>query len=347
MKVTCFSSFTFAYLDRARVLFASLRKFHPDWNLVALITDAPPPGFHLRLAEEPFDQVVYAHELAIADFKSWLFKHDVVEVCTAVKGPFLHQACASGADAVIYLDPDTALFETLDPLLARLEHSDILLTPHLLDANTERQAILDNDLSASRTGIFNLGFVMIRTRGEGARFASWWNDRLLEFCYDDIPAGLFVDQKWCDHVPALFDRVGVVRDPGYNVASWNISQRAVEIGRDGAITVNGSPLRFWHFTKLGATGDTMTRRYAGDNHAVYEIWRWYKEQVDAARDPIIPEPYWAYGAYSDGTPIEKAHRLIWRERADLRALVADPFGAEEGGFLAWLRAEGLAARPAA
>ena len=343
MKVTCFSSFTFAYLDRARVLYASLRRFHPDWTLVALITDVPPPSFHLRLAEEPFDQVVYAHELAIADFKSWLFKHDVVEVCTAVKGPFLHQACESGADAVIYLDPDTALFGSLDPLLARLEHSDILLTPHLLDANTERQAILDNDLSASRTGIFNLGFVMIRTHGEGARFASWWKDRLLEFCYDDIPAGLFVDQKWCDHVPALFDRVGVVRDPGYNVASWNISQRTVEIGRDGAITVNGSPLRFWHFTKLGATGDTMTRRYAGDNHAVYEIWRWYKEQVDAARDPIIPEPYWAYGAYSDGTPIQKAHRLIWRGRADLRAQIADPFGAEAGGFLSWLRAEGLAA----
>ncbi|MBB3891554.1 hypothetical protein GGQ61_002282 [Phenylobacterium haematophilum] len=343
MKVTCFSSFTFAYLDRARVLYASLRRFHPDWTLVALITDVPPPSFHLRLAEEPFDQVVYAHELDIADFKSWLFKHDVVEVCTAVKGPFLHQACESGADAVIYLDPDTALFGSLDPLLARLEHSDILLTPHLLDANTERQAILDNDLSASRTGIFNLGFVMIRTHGEGARFASWWKDRLLEFCYDDIPAGLFVDQKWCDHVPALFDRVGVVRDPGYNVASWNISQRTVEIGRDGAITVNGSPLRFWHFTKLGATGDTMTRRYAGDNHAVYEIWRWYKEQVDAARDPIIPEPYWAYGAYSDGTPIQKAHRLIWRGRADLRAQIADPFGAEAGGFLSWLRAEGLAA----
>ena len=43
MKVTCFSSFTFAYLNRARVLYSTLRKFHPDWNLVALITDEPPP----------------------------------------------------------------------------------------------------------------------------------------------------------------------------------------------------------------------------------------------------------------------------------------------------------------
>lgn len=346
MKVTCFSSFTFAYLNRARVLFASLRKFHPDWDLVALITDEPPPGFSLRVEDEPFDRVVYAGELGVADYKAWLFKHDVVEVCTAVKGPFLRRAC-EGADVVMYLDPDTALFQSLDPLIARLADQDILLTPHLLDPNTERGAILDHDLSASRTGIFNLGFVAVRAGGEGVRFAQWWNDRLLEFCYDDIPAGLFVDQKWCDHVPALFEKVGIVRDPGYNVASWNLSQRRVEVGKDGAITVNGSPLRFWHFTKLGPTGDAMTKRYAGENHAVYEVWRWYKEAVAAASDAVIPERYWAYGAYADGSPIERAHRLLWRERADLRARFADPFAVDGGGYLGWLRDEGLAAEAAA
>lgn len=347
MKVTCFSSFTFAYLNRARVLYSTLRKFHSDWNLVALITDEPPAGFRFNPASEPFDQVVYAEDLGIPDFKAWLFKHDVVEVCTAVKGPFLHQACATGADAVIYLDPDTALFSSLSPLLGWLENDDILLTPHLVDANTERQAIFDNDLSASRTGIFNLGFVAVKAGGEGARFGQWWNDRLLEFCYDDIPAGMFVDQKWCDHVPALFDRVKVVRDPGYNVASWNLSQRQVAIGKDGAITVNGQPLRFWHFTKLGPTGDAMTKRYAGENHAVYEIWRWYKDQVAAATEPAIPERYWAYGAYGDGTPIARAHRLVWRDRADLRERFPDPFSIEGGGYLGWLRNEGLAERSAA
>lgn len=341
MKVLCFSSFTFAYLNRARVLYSTVRRFHPDWELVALMTDQPPPGLVFDLANEPFDRVVYAEELGIPDFQAWLFKHDVVEISTAVKGPFLHQAIASGAaDAVIYLDPDTALFSDLTPLIQRLERDDILLTPHLVDANSDRQAILDNDLSASKTGIFNLGFVAVKAGGEGARFGAWWNERLLEFCYDDIPAGLFVDQKWCDHVPALFDRVGVVRDPGYNVASWNISQRKVAIGRDGAITVNGAPLRFWHFTKLGPTGDAMTKRYAGDNHAVYEIWRWYKEQVVAATDPVIPEGWWAYGVYADGTPIARAHRLIWRDRPDLRERFPDPFSVEGGGYLGWLMGEG-------
>ena len=340
MKVLCYSSFTFSYLNRARVLFQTLRQHRPDWELAALITDRPPEGFDFDPAAEPFDRLVWASDLEIPDFESWLFKHDVVEVCTAVKGPFIHQACGWGFDAVIYMDPDTAALASLEPLERWLETDDILLTPHLIDPNVDHVAILDNDLSASRTGIFNLGFVAIRTTGEGARFARWWNDRLLDYCYDDMPNGLFVDQRWCDHVPALFDRVTIIRDPGYNVASWNLSTRTVTVEKDGRITVNGAPLRFWHFTKLGPLGDTMTRRYAGRNFPVYEIWAWYKRLVTAATDPAIPERDWAYAAYDDGRPIAKSERVLYRERIDLQQAFPNPFASGRGSFQEWLEHEG-------
>jgi hypothetical protein len=336
MKVLCFSSFTFSYLNRARVLFSSLRRFHPDWDLVALITDRPPPGFRFDPAGEPFDRVVYASELGIPDFSTWLFKHDIVEICTAVKGPFLLQACQSDAEAVIYLDPDTALLSGLDPLVEWLKTDDILLTPHLLDPNDEPLAIEDNDVATLRTGVFNLGFVAVRAGGEGLRFAQWWNERLLTHCYDDIPNGLFVDQRWCDEAPGLFDKLKVVRDPGYNVASWNLSRRKISVGKDGRILVNAQPLRFWHFTKLGEIGDAMTRRYAGDNFPVYEIWSWYRRQVARATDPAIPDGWWAFGVYQDGQPIEKAHRRLYRSRPDLQAAFPDPYAAGADSFRAWL-----------
>ena len=63
MKVLCYSSFTFSYLNRARVLFQTLRRFHPGWELVALITDQPPPGLVFDPAREPFDRVVWAQDL--------------------------------------------------------------------------------------------------------------------------------------------------------------------------------------------------------------------------------------------------------------------------------------------
>ena len=206
------------------MLFASVRKHQPDWHLVALITDDPPPGFRFMPQSGPFDAVVYASELPIDGFRSWIFKHDVIEACTAVKGPFALKAVRDGrADAVVYLDPDTCVFGSLQPLEELLESWDVILTPHSLAPDRERQAIIDNEICSLRTGIYNLGFCAFRTDGEGARFAQWWSDRLLAFCYDDIPSGLFVDQRWCDHVPALFDRVKILRDPGYNIASWNLS----------------------------------------------------------------------------------------------------------------------------
>jgi len=336
MKVLCFSSFTFSYLNRARVLFSTLRRFHPDWELVAVIADQPPAGFVVDLDREPFDRIAYASDLGIANFLAWMFKHDVVEVSTAVKGPFLLQACSSGTDAVIYLDPDTALFASLAPVEALLETYDILLTPHLLEPNESPIAIEDNDVATLRTGIYNLGFLAVRTSGEGARFARWWCDRLLTHCYDDVPHGLFVDQRWCDHVPALFDKVKVLRDPGYNVASWNLSRRKVAVEKDGRILVNGSLLRFWHFTKLGEVGDVMTRRYAAGNFPVYELWTWYKREVVAATDPAIPQGWWAYGRYGDGRPIERIHRLLYRREAGLQAAIPDPYAAGPSAFRAWL-----------
>lgn len=340
MKVLCFSSFTFGYLDRARVLFSSVRRYHPDWHLVALIVDRPPPGFELRLDQEDFDEVVYASQLGIEALPSWLFRHDIVEVCTAVKGPFLYKACLSGVDAVVYLDPDTCLFADLSNVIQLLHSSDVVLTPHQLTPDTERTAIVDNEITSLKTGIYNLGFLAVRAQGEGLAMAHWWAERLLSFCYDDPHNGLFVDQRWADHIPSFFQSVFILRDPGYNVASWNLSQRSVAIEKDGRAYVNGSPLRFWHFTKLGPVGDLMTKRYAGDSFAVHELWRWYRNQVLAAAAHGVPAGYWAFGRYANGVSILRSHRLLYRHRRDLQEAFPDPFACGPESLYRWLLSEG-------
>lgn len=47
---------------------------------------------------------------------------------------------------------------------------------------------------------------------------------------------------------------------------------------------------------------------------------------------------WAYGAYSDGTPINKEQRLVYRERTDLQACFPDPFDAST--YLGWWNTQG-------
>jgi hypothetical protein len=339
MTIQCFTSFSFNYLGKARVLAHSLKRHHPDWQLAACITDRPPPGFTLDLAVEDFDRVIWAHDLPIDNIMGWLFSHDVIEACTAVKGPVLRQLIEEGHDKILYFDPDIAVLGPLDPLVDWLNHYSVLLTPHQLAPDDELQAIIDNEVCSLIHGIYNLGFLAVRNDDNGRAFAQWWDKRLRDFCHDDKARGLFVDQKWCDHVPAMFDGVKIIRDPGYNVASWNLSRRRLSITPSGDILVNGVPLRFYHFTKLGPVGDTMTRRYAKDNTEVYELWSWYRRKVDAFTDPAIPGSFWHYAIFENGRMISKDARTLYRHRVDLRAAFLDPFQTQHHSYFDWLKSE--------
>lgn len=337
MTIACFTSISLNYLPKARVLAQSLKRFHPDWHLTLCVTDRCPEGFSFDLAREKFDAVVWAEQLIGGNARAWLFQHEVVEACTAVKGPMLEKLLLNGASKVFYLDPDVAVFGPLDPMLEMLDRSSILLTPHQLTPETTRSAIVDNEICSLSHGTYNLGFIAVRNDSNGQSLAAWWRERLLEYCVDDRNKGIFVDQKWCDLVPAMFDGVQIVRDPGYNVASWNLSNRKMEFDQHGRCLVNGAELRFFHFTKLGPIGDAMTRIYAKDNVEVYELWSWYKRMVDRMAVSEISSGWWHYALFSNGVRIPRVARLLYRERAELREQYTDPFDASSGNsYFSWL-----------
>lgn len=339
MAVHAFTSFSYSYLDRARVFAASLRRLHPDWVIWAVVTDREPDGFRFDLDTEDFDRVVTAEALFGEETDRWLFGHDIVEACTAVKGRALrHILKDPGAEKVLYFDPDIAVINSMAPVVDLLDDHAIVLTPHQLDPEPAdaTRAILDNEIASLDFGVFNLGFVAVSQDPEAHRFAGWWDERLHDWCHDRRDIGIFVDQKWCNLVPCFFDRVKVLRDPGYNVASWNLSQRTMTFDGNGTALINGAPLRFYHFTKLGPVGDTMTRRYASDNSEIYELWRWYRTEVARAGDPAIPARWWHYGTFDNGVPVEKQERELYRTRADLRRAFPDPFRTGPDSYFHWL-----------
>jgi hypothetical protein len=335
-KVAVFTSATYTYLSRARTLAQTLKKFHPDWHLTLMLPDEPPSGVDIDWSREQFDSVLRLEDLRIDRLPGWLFKHDVVELCTAVKGFALRTLQERGFDKVIYIDPDIAVFSPLDSLTSLLEENSILLTPHVTVHETEWQAIADNERAALKYGVYNLGFVAVRTDGVGREFANWWSERLTHFCRDDVPAGLFTDQRWCDLVPGLFDRVHVIRNPGYNVASWNLSKRRVTINKNGEITVNGEPLRFFHFTKVDHVGEVMLRRYAGQHLDVLELMHWYLSRLRKNAVEGVPPRWWRYATFDDGAPIERSARRRYAESAELQARFPNPFSVQGEHYRDWL-----------
>ena len=334
-RICCYTSFNYAYLGRALTLLATVRAAHPDWEACAVVVDEPPHGELQAELLAGFDLVLGLHDLGIARARAWLFKHSAIEACTAVKGAAMLHLMDAGYDAVVYLDPDTAVFHPLDPIVAALGQAAIVLTPHQCSPNRNYRVMLDNELASMRFGVFNLGCIAVRSHGPGRSFAEWWAAQLGRACYDDVAAGLFTDQKYVDLAPGLFDGVAIVRDPGCNVASWNLSTRRVDIGVDGGIRVNGVPLRFMHFSKIGSVGDIMIERYACDSIPVLELWSWYRRQIAHWQPTAIPPGYWHYGSFSNGDVIRQEVRLLYRESHNLRAAFDDPYDAG-GPFYAWL-----------
>ena len=334
--IHCFTSISFAYLDRARILAETVKRFHPTWTLWLGLSDEEPPGFDFNVADEAFDRVLRVKELGVPFLRQWIFGHDVVELCTAVKGAMLSYLLDYGAEKVIYLDPDIALFDSIEPVSSLLDRYAIVLTPHLTSPESTRSGIIDNEIGSLKHGAYNLGFIAVNSSDEGCRFARWWRDRLLDFCYDDIPSGLFTDQKWCDLVPGLFEGTHILRDPGYNVACWNLSNRSIEIRPNGSITAAGAPLRFFHFTKIEAGGEAVLEHNSHGRWEVFELVRWYRDRLAHHKADGLPLRWWAFGRYEDGLLIEDGARILYRTRSDLRERFPDPFASGPDTFQAFL-----------
>lgn len=344
-KTVAFTSAAQNYLPKVRKLFDSLRKHHPEFELVLALADVPDPSIDFSL--EPLDRVIAIDDLPIPDRRRWIFFHTIVELSTAIKPYVLEQLIAEpGVDRVLYFDPDMVVFSRLDDLLTTLDGSNLALTPHVTIPETDLAAIRDNEIAALKHGIYNLGFLGVRPTDEGRRFAAWWRERIHHFCVADIPGGLFTDQRWVDLVPACFDGVAILKSPRFNVATWNLTQRHVEGSMERGFSVNEKPLGFYHFTGFdsGAHRVMMGKNAAG-NAAVAELVQWYTDSTQFDEGDAVSNIPWAFGTYSDGTPIPAIHRRLYRLRPDLQDTFPDPFFTTSSGLKQWMQFQGPLEHP--
>jgi hypothetical protein len=310
---------------------------------------------HLALADEmspdhellldQCDDVVPLRSLNIPSWRGWAFCHNIVELSTAIK-PFMLSRLLklSGTAKVFYLDPDIVVFSKLDDMLESLDEANIVLTPHQTIPEQRLTAIIDNEICSLKHGIYNLGFFGVAATEVGQEFSDWWCQRVYHFCRADISNGLFTDQRWIDLVPAFFSGTAINRSNRHNVATWNLTTRNLSVSESGQYQVDGEPLGFYHFTGFDSGAhQIMALKNACGNHAVQKLIDWYTGQTKhLGEDPLAKQP-WAFGAFSDGTPINRAQRLVYRERVDLQKAFPNPFDAS--GYLQWWHNQGALEYP--
>ena len=341
MKTIAFTSAATNYLPKVRKLCASIRQHHPEWEIALALADRDVGA--IDFAAEPIDEVIAVEQLDIPDRERWTYFHDIVELSTAIK-PFVLKALLDrpGVERVLYFDPDMVLFSRLDDLLETLDGANLALTPHQTVPESTLEAVKDNEICSLKHGIYNLGFIGVRPTAEGKRFAGWWAQRIYHFCVADIPNGLFTDQRWIDLAPAFFDGVAILKNPRYNVATWNLTTRSFAGSRDAGYTVDGQPLGFYHFTGFDSGAhQVMASKNAPGNAAVQSLVDWYREETRFDAEDPASAVQWAFGRYADGSAIPQAHRRLYRERPDLQDAYPHPFASSDDGSLQrWMTLQG-------
>ncbi len=325
------------YLAHARALLESLERTEPQVRRYLLVLDAEPGTVDVPSGVE----VVSPRRLEVPDFPGMSFKYGVVEFNTAVK-PYLLSLLFDGygEEEVVYFDPDILVLRRLDELRAAMASADIVLTPHIT------RPIPDDGLTPTEpdimvSGAYNLGFIGVRRSDETRRFLAWWEHRLEDGCRIDVPNGLFTDQKWIDLVPGLFPGTRLLRDPTYNVAFWNLHERAVDW--DGhRYLINGSPAAFVHISgfdperpDLLSKHQTRTRVKPGSGLAY--LLEDYAARLKRHDWEIARHEEYGYDRFADGTRVHPILRQLYLELpADQRAQLGDPFrDLGETGFREW------------
>lgn len=313
------------YLAKAMAMCLSALAHEPEACMVILLVDSKR---EVKI-QDPRVRIVWAEDLGFIDYLKCAFKYNIIELNTALK-PHATMRLLERFDRVIYLDPDICVYAPLTSVHQALDTSSFALTPHALSPYVGEGKPGDQDLL--RFGAFNLGFFAAKADSRSRALLKWWDERCRESCYYEPQSGLGVDQKWMDLAPAFFEGVVVLRDPGLNVAFWNLHERELS-HPDGQWLVNGSsPLRFIHFSSFvdddaRAVAGKQTRYATGSRPDFSEAAQVYRDYLEAAaRTAELADTHYAYATFANGRPVSPALRRFYAMSAhpDVKS-AANPF----------------------
>jgi len=326
------------YLAQARAAAESFLLHHPGCRFVVLLVDRNEGS--IDPSGEAFELLEYK-DLPLPHSEWMAFRYTVIELNTAVKPFFLrHLLRTTSARAVIYIDPDTLFFSQASLLLELLEEHPLVLTPHITSPINDDQKPTELDILLA--GVHNLGFGAFRRSPDIDALLEWWSNRLKMHCLNRPQEGLFVDQRWMDFAPAFVEGTCLLRDPGYNMAYWNLHERTLR--KEGNMySVNDRPLVFFHFS--GYLPDQpcelsrhQTRTLIARHRALQELHDHYSDLLRAHGYEAARTLPYAFASFAGGIPVPQVARRLHLSLGEKADRYGDPF--QTGGersFFSWLQ----------
>ncbi|MDW8395357.1 MAG: glycosyltransferase family 4 protein [Anaerolineae bacterium] len=315
------------YLPQVRILAESYLAHHPEGQVFGLLCDRL-DGYY-DPARERF-VTIPVENIEVPRFTELSLKYLIVELLTAVKPFFLrHLFERYSLQQLCYLDPDILFLSPMDEVWEKLGTHNVVLTPHMVEP--QRVERMPNEQTMLISGAYNLGFIGLRRSPETDRLLDWWGSKLLDQGFSDPGTGLFVDQRWMDLVPGMFEGVYIHRDPGCNVAYWNLTERPI-VQENGRFFAAGRPVVFFHFSGYShKTPERITRHVPpqlekltmgdlGDGAMLFQ--QYCDLLIRHGANETEKWPY-AFDKLPDGVPIPWVARRAWREGIEAGILRED------------------------
>lgn len=274
---------TNSHLGYAITLAKSLAGAMPGTRLRIYVADRWDPSILPELEEAEF---IDASQCGLEGYLDMASRYGALEFTTALKAPcILHSLNQTKAAGAVYLDSDMEVLGSLSPLSQKLASgTDCILTPHI--TSPFKATDLPDEDSYLLAGIFNLGFAAFSNRAPAIDFLNWWASKKRKECTNNRLRGLFLDQSYCNLAPAFIENFETLRDPGFNLAYWNLSQRTITKDGEGRYFANGMPIRFVHYSGASIqTPDVISKhqsRYSKANAGLFaELFEAYLAKVSA------------------------------------------------------------------
>ena len=328
------------YLAHARVLAESFAQHHPDGRFFVLIIDEI--DGYVDPADESFE-VIRPDQIGLEAWDEMRGAYDVLELSTAVKPWLLRWLLQEHDDGsgTAYLDPDIRVLSRMTELEETLQHHSAVLTPHVTQG-MPRDGKKPSEADILLAGVYNLGFIGLSNSAPAHKLLDWWSERLLTDCHVAPERALFVDQRWVDFVPGLIGELDIFRDPTYNVAYWNLSERPLRRDSANTFTTNGRPLRFYHFSGYSPEARSTLSRHQDrtrlvDDPVLSELCFAYADALEAnGFSDVCGFPY-DHNELPGGTQLTGLVRSLYRAGVEAKELPESLFTpAGEAELLAWL-----------
>ncbi|MCW8348139.1 glycosyltransferase family 4 protein [Vibrio sp. ZSDZ65] len=303
------------YMHYAHTLFNSIAEHSPDTTLVLGLCDKKLDSVDYPQGAE----VIELEQLQIEKLSGFIYQYSILELNTAIKPFIMDMLLDRGFENVAYFDPDIRLFDSLDRLWYELNDHNVVLTPHLTDLLDDDK--LPGELGILQAGSYNLGFIGLSNGKEAKKLLKWWKSKLYKECVVDLERGLFVDQKWMDLVPSLFDKVKIIKDDSWNVAYWNLNHRDITKSSD-TYFVNGNKLFFFHYSGYSIKAKTLSKHQnrfmkTSKGRELVELCEIYNKDLTInGIDRYATIPYY-YNDFCDGVKVPDCVRRVIKDNNTL------------------------------